>query len=144
MICPFCKEMIQDGAIKCKHCGSMLVEVSRSGGGMESWQAWLLALALFVVLIVLGAIHGALPFVVVISSTIWASFDAASIRAKEYSSSASPVTILVAGLLLWIVAIPWYIYLRSNILAGNRQKFVPVAIRQQDSQQGSECVRDDL
>ncbi|MCJ7483116.1 MAG: zinc ribbon domain-containing protein [Thermodesulfovibrionales bacterium] len=24
MICPFCKEEIKDGAIKCKHCGSML------------------------------------------------------------------------------------------------------------------------
>lgn len=24
MECPFCKEDIQDGAIKCKHCGSML------------------------------------------------------------------------------------------------------------------------
>lgn len=24
MICPFCKEEIQDGAIKCKHCNSML------------------------------------------------------------------------------------------------------------------------
>jgi len=24
MICPFCKETILDGAIKCKHCGSML------------------------------------------------------------------------------------------------------------------------
>jgi heme A synthase len=24
MQCPFCKEEIKDGAIKCKHCGSML------------------------------------------------------------------------------------------------------------------------
>lgn len=26
MLCPFCKEEIADGAIKCKHCGSMLVQ----------------------------------------------------------------------------------------------------------------------
>lgn len=27
MECPFCKEDIKDGAIKCKHCGSMLEEI---------------------------------------------------------------------------------------------------------------------
>jgi TM2 domain-containing membrane protein YozV len=25
MLCPYCKEIIADGAVKCKHCGSMLV-----------------------------------------------------------------------------------------------------------------------
>ncbi|APW66796.1 MAG: zinc ribbon domain-containing protein [Arcobacter sp.] len=28
MECPFCKEDIKDGAIKCKHCGSMLEEIN--------------------------------------------------------------------------------------------------------------------
>jgi len=30
MICPYCKEEIQDGATKCKHCGSLII---KSGGG---------------------------------------------------------------------------------------------------------------
>ncbi|MDL2313816.1 DUF4190 domain-containing protein [Desulfovibrio sp. OttesenSCG-928-C14] len=30
MNCPFCKEDIAEGAIKCKHCGSMLVPVQGS------------------------------------------------------------------------------------------------------------------
>ena len=30
MICPFCKEEIKDGAIKCKHCGSILGDSNRN------------------------------------------------------------------------------------------------------------------
>lgn len=30
--CPFCKEDIKEGAIKCKHCGSALVDVSSMVG----------------------------------------------------------------------------------------------------------------
>lgn len=32
-LCPFCAEEIQDAAIKCKHCGEMLNEVSSVGSG---------------------------------------------------------------------------------------------------------------
>lgn len=31
MICPFCREEIQEGAIKCKHCGSMLTQATGAG-----------------------------------------------------------------------------------------------------------------
>ena len=30
MICPYCKEEVADGAIKCKHCSSMLAQVNPS------------------------------------------------------------------------------------------------------------------
>ena len=33
MQCQFCKEDIQEGAIKCKHCGSILTAVAEAGGG---------------------------------------------------------------------------------------------------------------
>lgn len=31
MQCPFCKETIQEGALKCRHCGSMLNTATHSG-----------------------------------------------------------------------------------------------------------------
>ena len=38
MLCPLCKEEIKDGALKCKHCGSMLStqdNISTSTEGVE-------------------------------------------------------------------------------------------------------------
>jgi len=36
MICPYCKETILDGALKCRHCGSMLNTHPSSGVGTDS------------------------------------------------------------------------------------------------------------
>lgn len=32
MVCPYCREEIKSGAAKCKHCGSMLVDLSVTHG----------------------------------------------------------------------------------------------------------------
>jgi TM2 domain-containing membrane protein YozV len=39
MICPFCREEIQDGAIKCKHCSSMLLNASQATGVAKSGKS---------------------------------------------------------------------------------------------------------
>ena len=39
MLCPFCKEEIADGAIKCKHCGSMLVSTQTQGAHLNQPQS---------------------------------------------------------------------------------------------------------
>lgn len=36
MQCPYCKEEILDGAVKCKHCGSMIGDARRTGSACRS------------------------------------------------------------------------------------------------------------
>jgi TM2 domain-containing membrane protein YozV len=46
MLCPYCKEEIAEGAVKCRHCGSMLVVQVRSADYKDKLVAGLLGIFL--------------------------------------------------------------------------------------------------
>jgi TM2 domain-containing membrane protein YozV len=51
MLCPFCKEEIKDDAIKCKHCGSMLVSEPQTPGAVSKSGKSKIAAGLFAILL---------------------------------------------------------------------------------------------
>jgi len=51
MICPFCKEEIKDGALKCKYCGSMLADASQTTRAVSTSGKNKIAAGLFAILL---------------------------------------------------------------------------------------------
>lgn len=127
MLCPFCKEEIKDGAIKCKHCGSMLYSVPADLEGqterwvMAGWQAVMIAIGLFFLYLVIWVMSWPMALIFIFCTSLWASYDAGKIKATRYRSrflKPSPGWVFGGCLLLWIVVFPWYLYFRTHVLAG--------------------------
>jgi Double zinc ribbon len=147
-ICPFCAEEVIDGAIRCKHCRSDLTKECpsckeqirvhaskcRRCGADASLKAtlpfapipgarptsgvvfFMLALVILFCSLVLGPFG---PLLVVVCTSIWVASDASTHKLSKYDNNiGGPATACVGSLLLWIVAFPWYLAIRSRIRAG--------------------------
>jgi hypothetical protein len=54
---------------------------------------------------------------IIFVSSVWAAFDSSKMQLKRYKSGISygPVVIFIGCMLLWIVAMPWYLWMRHKI-----------------------------
>lgn len=57
---------------------------------------------------------------VVLATSIWAAFDSSRVGLRAYKTAlaAHPVILMIGMWLLWIITFPWYLVVRSKILAG--------------------------
>jgi hypothetical protein len=142
VFCPNCGTQVVPGKRFCGQCGSEAADSASTtvpapsvaavrafptgGKPMSVLVAILITVALLVICIassmaMAGEHHaeGAVGLMV-LASAIWASQDASRIGLKQYKArlAGGPVGVFFAMWLLWIIAFPWYLVVRSRIKAG--------------------------
>lgn len=91
---------------------------------MKTRDAILLTVALFLLtsLVRVGIAGTIVPlsYFMIFGTAIWAAIDSSTIQLKRYRTGISygPVVLFLGFLLLWVVAFPWYLSVRSKIKAG--------------------------
>ena len=54
------------------------------------------------------------------ASSLWVAIDSSKMQLKRYKSGVSygPVALFIGCILLWLVAVPWYLWMRYQIESG--------------------------
>jgi hypothetical protein len=64
-----------------------------------------------------------LDCLILFGTCVWAGVDASRIRMRDYKTPFDyPFVVFIGTFLLWIVVFPWYLMVRSRILAGRVEK----------------------
>jgi hypothetical protein len=84
---------------------------------MNWWTSLLLTLGFLVI-----GLYSPSPvmMIIVAGSAVWAAIDSQKIGLVKYKSGISyhPIVLLIGVLGIWIIAFPWYLIVRGQILSG--------------------------
>jgi hypothetical protein len=61
-----------------------------------------------------------LGYSIYFASSLWVAIDSSKMQLKRYKSGISygPATLFIGCILLWLVAVPWYLWMRYQIESG--------------------------
>jgi hypothetical protein len=139
MFCSYCGTALIPGVRFCSRCGNGTaiggtpavyaapVTNLPVGKPLSVTKAILMMLGCLTVLGIIGTVGNTsiakLTSLFIIGTSIWAAKDSADIRVWEYDTEFnSSLSIFIGMSLLWMVAFPWYLVMRSRILMGRTVK----------------------
>ena len=89
---------------------------------MKLWQAILLTLGIWVgSVVVYILIHHNLMWYIIPGTTLWAAIDSSKIQLRLYRYGVGPIAFFFLCLWWWIIAFPWYLWMRYKIKTGKAE-----------------------